>query len=55
LIVVYRFIKYILYIFTIKQFIVKGFAILFLEYIFRPFKLPDNIVSDKDSLFINKF
>ncbi len=38
-----------------KRFIVKGFTTLFLEYIFRLFKLLDDIVSDKNSLFINKF
>ena len=38
-----------------KRFTVKVFIILFFEYIFRPFGLPDGIVSDKDSLFINKF
>ncbi len=53
--VVCRFIKYILYIFTTKQFIAKGFITLFFEYIFYLFGLPDSIVSDKDNLFINKF
>jgi len=55
LIIIYRFIKYILYIFIIKRFIVKSFITLFLEYIFHPFELPDSIISNKDSLFINKF
>jgi len=55
LVVVCRLIKYTLYIFTTKQFTAEGFAILFLEYIFRPFRLPDGIISDKDSLFTSKF
>jgi len=55
LIIVCRLIKYTLYIFITKQFIVEGFVILFLEYIFCPFGLLDDIVSNKDSLFINKF
>ncbi len=55
LIIVYRFTKYTLYIFITKQFIIKNFVTLFLEYIFCLFKLPNNIVSDKDNLFTNKF
>ncbi len=38
-----------------KRFIVKGFTTLFLEYIFRPFGLLDNIIFNKNNLFINKF
>ncbi len=38
-----------------KRFIVEGFITLFLKYIFRPFRLLDNIVSDKNSLFTSKF
>ncbi len=55
LIIVYRFIKYTLYIFITKRFTVEDFIILFFEYIFRFFKLSNDIVFDKDNLFINKF
>ena len=38
-----------------KRFIVKGFTTLFLEYIFRLFRLLNSIISDKDNLFTSKF
>ena len=55
LIIIYRFTKYTLYIPTTNRFTVKSFITLFLEYIFRSFGLLDNIISDKDNLFISKF
>ena len=55
LMIVYRLTKYTLYIPTTKRLTTKGFTTLFLEYIFRSFGLPENIVSDKDNLFTSKF
>src|SRR6266566_7727877 len=55
LMIVYRFTKYTLYILTTKQFTIKSFITLFFKYIFRFFKLPDNIISDKNNLFTSKF
>ena len=55
LVIICRLTKYTLYILITKRLIVEGFTILFLEYVFRPFELPDSIVSDRDNLFTNKF
>jgi len=55
LVIVDRFMKYVLYIATKKTLTTSAFASLVLDYIFRPFGLPSSIVSDRGSLFTSNF
>ena len=54
-VVVDRFTKYALYIPTTKKLTAVAFAELFFYHVFRPYGLPDGIVSDRDSLFTSHF
>lgn len=55
LVIVDRFTKYALYVPTTKTLTSSGFAELFFYHVFRPYGLPDGIVSDRDSLFTSNF
>jgi len=46
LVIVDRFIKYVLYVTIKKTLTTSTFAGLVLDYVFRPFGLPSSIVSD---------
>jgi transposase InsO family protein len=55
LVIVDKFTKYALYIATHKQLQAGAFAHLFFDYVYRPFGLPQTIVSDRGSLFTSGF
>ena len=55
LVVVDRLTKYALYIPTTDRLTSEGLATLLFQHVFRPFGIPDGIVSDRGTLFTSKF